>query len=144
MLTVVDSDGMTPSGALIDEIVREGAKRMLAAALEAEVNACLAQLADQRDEAGRRLVVRNGYHAERTVATAAGPEGAENLCDLLVFVEDASGARSASAWQRRNWAQLGPVSRRGAGSMPAALRISQTVEGATWMPSAASSPWMRR
>ena len=45
---------------------------MLAAALEAEVNTYLAQLADQRDEAGRRLVVRNGYHAERTVATAAG------------------------------------------------------------------------
>jgi len=64
---------MTPNGSLIDEIVREGAKRMLAAALEAEVNTYLAQLADQRDESGRRLVVRNGYHAERTVATAAGP-----------------------------------------------------------------------
>jgi hypothetical protein len=32
MLTVVDADGMTPNGALIDEIVREGARRMLAAA----------------------------------------------------------------------------------------------------------------
>jgi putative transposase len=73
MLTVVDADGMTPNGSLIDEIVREGARRMLAAALEAEVNTYLAQLADQRDESGRRLVVRNGYHAERTVATAAGP-----------------------------------------------------------------------
>ena len=31
MLTVVDADGMTPNGALIDEIVREGARRMLAA-----------------------------------------------------------------------------------------------------------------
>ena len=73
MLTAVDADGMTPNGALIDEIVREGARRMLAAALEAEVNSYLAQLADQRDETGRRLVVRNGYHAERTVATAADP-----------------------------------------------------------------------
>ena len=73
MLTVVDADGMTPNGSLIDEIVREGARRMLAAALEAEVNTYLAQLADQRDEDGRRLVVRNGHHAERTVATAAGP-----------------------------------------------------------------------
>lgn len=73
MLTVVDAGGMTPDGALIDEIVREGARRMLAAALEAEVNAYLAQLADERDEQGRRLVVRNGHHAERTVATAAGP-----------------------------------------------------------------------
>jgi hypothetical protein len=58
MLTVVDADGMTPNGALIDEIGREGARRMLAGALEAEVNIYLAQLADQRDEAGRRLVAR--------------------------------------------------------------------------------------
>jgi hypothetical protein len=32
ILTVVDSDGTTPNGSSIDEIVREGAKRMLAAA----------------------------------------------------------------------------------------------------------------
>ena len=73
MLTLVNADGSTDSGSLIDEIVREGARRMLAAALEAEVNAYLAELADQRDEAGRRLVVRNGHHAERTIATSAGP-----------------------------------------------------------------------
>src|SRR5258708_23413862 len=72
MLTVVDADGMTPNGSLIDEIVREGARRMLAAALEAEVNGYLAELSGQRDEAGPRLVVRNGFHAERTVSTAAG------------------------------------------------------------------------
>jgi transposase-like protein len=57
---------------LIDEIVREGARRMLAAALEAEVNAYIAELADQRGEDGRRLVVRNGYHQPRKVTTAAG------------------------------------------------------------------------
>jgi putative transposase len=73
MLTVVDADGMTPNGSLIDEIVREGARRMLAAALEAEVNAYLAELADQRDEHGRRLVVRNGHYVERTMTTSAGP-----------------------------------------------------------------------
>ena len=72
MLTVVDADGMTPNGSLIDEIVREGARRMLAAALEAEVNGYLAELAGQRDAAGRRLVVRNGFHAERTLSTWAG------------------------------------------------------------------------
>ncbi|MEU3263015.1 IS256 family transposase [Streptomyces bacillaris] len=58
--------------ALIDDIVREGARRMLTAALEAEVNAYIAELADQRDERGRRLVVRNGYHQPRKVTTAAG------------------------------------------------------------------------
>jgi putative transposase len=73
MLTVVDADGMTPNGSLIDEIVREGARRMLAAALEAEVNGYLAELSGQRDESGRRLAVRNGFHAERTISTSAGP-----------------------------------------------------------------------
>ncbi|MFG2275847.1 IS256 family transposase [Streptomyces chartreusis] len=73
MLTVVNEDGSTHNGSsLIDEIVREGARRMLAAALEAEVNAYIAELADQRDERGRRLVVRNGYHQPRKVTTAAG------------------------------------------------------------------------
>jgi hypothetical protein len=45
---------------LIDEIVREGARRMLAEALRAEVDAYVARLADELDERGRRLVVRNG------------------------------------------------------------------------------------
>ncbi|WP_078936570.1 IS256 family transposase [Streptomyces sp. NRRL F-7442] len=73
MLTVVNEDGTTPSGSsLLDEIVREGARRMLAAALEAEVNAYIAKLADERDDKGRRLAVRNGYHQPRQVTTAAG------------------------------------------------------------------------
>jgi putative transposase len=48
---------------LIDEIVRDGARRMLDAALEAEVAAYIAAQADQIDERGRRLVVRNGPRA---------------------------------------------------------------------------------
>jgi putative transposase len=73
VLTVVNEDGSTHDGSsLIDEIVRDGARRMLAAALEAEVNAYIAELADQWDQTGRRLVVRNGYHQPRKVTTAAG------------------------------------------------------------------------
>lgn len=45
---------------------------MLAAALHAEVAAYIEQFADHLDENGRRLVVRNGYHTERDVLTAAG------------------------------------------------------------------------
>jgi putative transposase len=56
----------------LDAIVREGARRMLAAALEAEVDAYLAAHAAERDEQGRRLVVRNGHARERQVTTAAG------------------------------------------------------------------------
>jgi len=73
VLTVVNEDGTTPSdSSLLDDVVREGARRMLAAALEAEVNAYIAELTDERDGAGRRLVVRNGYHQPRKVTTAAG------------------------------------------------------------------------
>ncbi|MFD1313410.1 IS256 family transposase [Streptomyces kaempferi] len=71
MLSVVNGEGSTQSGSLIDEIVREGAWRMLAAALEAEVNQYIAELAAETDER-HRLVVRNGRHRPRTVATAAG------------------------------------------------------------------------
>lgn len=72
MLTVVNADGSTPNGSLIDEIVRERARRMLAAALEAEVDSYIAELTDQQDGNGRRLVVRNGYHRPRKVTTVAG------------------------------------------------------------------------
>ena len=57
---------------MIDEIVGEGARRMLAEALRAEVDAYVARFADERDENGRRLVVRNGYHEPREVTTCAG------------------------------------------------------------------------
>jgi len=56
----------------LDAIVREGARRMLAAALEAEVEDYLAAHAAERDEGGRRLVVRNGHARQRQVTTAAG------------------------------------------------------------------------
>src|SRR3954462_7184422 len=81
VLTVVNPDDPTavtgpvpPSagGSLIDEIVRDGAGRMLAAALEAEVAAYVAADTDQVDEQGRRLVVRNGHARPRQVLTAAG------------------------------------------------------------------------
>src|SRR5690625_3588855 len=57
---------------LLDEIVRDGARQMLASALQAEVTDYIAVHADQVDADGHRLVVRNGYHNERDVTTAAG------------------------------------------------------------------------
>ncbi|MDH6120379.1 putative transposase [Kitasatospora sp. GAS204A] len=73
VLSVVTDDRSIRSGAPIDEIVREGARRLLAAALEAEVNQYIAELAAETDEHGRRPVVRNGQHRSRTVVTTAGP-----------------------------------------------------------------------
>jgi transposase-like protein len=77
MLTVapepVEGDDRSAGGSsLIDEIVREGARRMLAEALQAEVDAYIAAFVGERDERGRRLVVRNGSHEPREVLTSAG------------------------------------------------------------------------
>ncbi|HEX3779888.1 MAG TPA: IS256 family transposase [Pseudonocardiaceae bacterium] len=79
MLTVVPDpsagDHNRPAAAdpsLIDQIVHEGARRMLAEALQAEVDAYIAAFTSERDDHGHRLVVRNGYHEPRDVLTSAG------------------------------------------------------------------------
>lgn len=73
MLRVVaDEDARAEMRVGLDEIVREGARRMLTAALEAEVDAYVAAFGDERDERGRRLVTRNGHAEARTITTAAG------------------------------------------------------------------------
>lgn len=56
----------------LDEIARQGARRMLAEALEAEVEAYIEAATDHRDEQGRALVVRNGYAREREILLGAG------------------------------------------------------------------------
>jgi len=75
MLKVVhdaEASNESAGGSLLDEIVRDGARQMLAAALQAEVAAYIDAHADQLDEHGHRLVVRNGHHLPREVTTAAG------------------------------------------------------------------------
>jgi putative transposase len=61
------------SRAPLDEIIREGARRMLQTAIEAEVDEFVAEHVERRDEIGRRLVVRNGHLPPRTLLTGAGP-----------------------------------------------------------------------
>jgi len=56
----------------LDEICREGARRMLAAALEAEADAYVGAFADVLDDEDHRLVVRNGHAKARTITTVAG------------------------------------------------------------------------
>jgi putative transposase len=73
MLSVATTDQAAGELRLdLDAIVREGARRMLAVALEAEVDDYLAAHQAERDEHGRRLVVRNGHARQRQVTTAAG------------------------------------------------------------------------
>jgi len=73
MLSVVNDEAAATDGRpMLDEICREGARAMLAAALEAEVDAYLGELGEARDEDGHRLVVRNGHARARKVQTVAG------------------------------------------------------------------------
>jgi transposase-like protein len=114
MLTVVPDpasgdDDQPAAGevSLIDQIVRDGARRMLAEALRAEVDAYIAAYTDERDEHGHRLVVRNGYHQEREVLTSAGAVSvtAPRVNDKRVDPDTGERKRFASAilpaWARK-------------------------------------------
>jgi putative transposase len=73
MVSVVVDDQARAELALdLDGLFREGARRMLAVALEAEVEAYIAAHAELVDEGGHRLVVRNGHAPARTLATGVG------------------------------------------------------------------------
>jgi putative transposase len=109
MLRVVtDDESRAEMRSAIDEICAEGARRMLAAALEAEVDAYIAALAEVRDEAGRRLVVRNGHAEARRVTTGAGAitVQAPRVNDRRVDPETGERARFRSSilapWCRRS------------------------------------------
>ena len=115
MLTVVqennEANNDEPNGAgvsLLDEIVRDGARQMLTAALQAEVAAFIDAHSGQVDENGHRLVVRNGSHQTRAIVTSAGavPVRQPRVNDKRV--DEASGERkrfSSSilpAWARKS------------------------------------------
>jgi transposase-like protein len=56
----------------LDELAREGARRMLVAALEAEVTAYIERHRAERDERGHAQVVRNGKARARKVTVGSG------------------------------------------------------------------------
>jgi hypothetical protein len=56
----------------LDDLAREGARRMIAAALEAEVEQYVSSFVEEVDEDGKRLVVRNGRARERRVTVGSG------------------------------------------------------------------------
>ena len=59
-------------GSSLDDLAREGARRMLVSALDAEVTEYVERYRSARDEAGRALVVRNGKARPRKVTLGAG------------------------------------------------------------------------
>ena len=73
MLKIVTDDAERDDLAgSLDELVAEGARRMLIAGLEAEVADYIERHGSLVDEAGHRLVVRNGKAEERNLITGAG------------------------------------------------------------------------
>jgi putative transposase len=115
MLKVVEDTSLSSDDAaesngrsMLDELVRQGARQMLAAALQAEVAAYIEAHADALDDDGHRLVVRNGYHQSREVMTAAGavPVRAPRVNDKRTDPETGERQRFSSAilpaWSRKS------------------------------------------
>src|SRR4051794_41350739 len=57
----------------LTEVLRSGARRLLAQAVEAEAEAFLATMRDRRLPDGRERLVRHGHGPERLVQTGIGP-----------------------------------------------------------------------
>jgi len=95
-------------GVTLDELAREGARRMIAAALEAEVADYIERFADECDEDGKRLVVRNGRGRERKVTVGSGtvPVRAPRVNDKRIDEETGERRRFSSrilpAYARRS------------------------------------------
>ena len=92
----------------LDELAREGARRMIAAALRAEADEYVERFGDELDEDGRRLVVRNGRARERRVTIGAGtiPIKAPRVNDKRVEEENGERQKFSSrilpAYARRS------------------------------------------
>ena len=112
---------------------------MLAAALEAEVAAYIAAHAHEVDEHGHRLVVRNGYHGQRQVLTAAGavPVRAPRVNDKRV--DQVTGERSGSPRRSCRRGPQVPEGRRGAAAAVPARLVQRGLRARRW-----SSSWHRR
>ena len=92
----------------LDELAREGARRMIAAALRAEADEYLARFADELHEDGHRLVVGNGRARERRVTVGSGtvPVRAPRVNDKRVDEEGGErqrfGSKILPAYARRS------------------------------------------
>ena len=107
-MSVVGDEGRSELVVDLDELVREGARRMLAVALEEEVAAYVAAHAGELDEHGHRLVRRNGHARKRVLITGAGqvPVAAPRVDDRRIDPATGTKARFRSAilppWCRKS------------------------------------------
>jgi putative transposase len=92
----------------LDDLAREGARRMIAAALRAEADEYVGRFAQELDEDGHRLVVRNGRARERKVTVGSGtvPVRAPRVNDKRMDEETGERVRFSSkilpAYARRS------------------------------------------
>lgn len=57
---------------LLTEILQKGSQRLLAIAVEAEIEGCIDFYKDLKDDLGRQRIIRNGYNPEREIQTGIG------------------------------------------------------------------------
>jgi putative transposase len=92
----------------LDDLAREGARRMIATALEAEVADYVGRFADERDDDGKRLVVRNGRARERKLTVGSGtvpvraPRVNDRRVDEQTGVRQRFSSRILPAYARRS------------------------------------------
>lgn len=93
----IDGDRAEQATVTLDDLAREGARRMIATALEVEVEEYVASFAEELDEDGKRLVVRNGRARERRLTVGSGTVGirAPRVNDRRI--EEESGERKKFA-----------------------------------------------
>ncbi len=94
----------------LTEVLQEGARTLLAQAIEAEVAEFVARHTEKRDAAGRLRVVRNGYLPERTIQTGIGdvPVKAPRVRDRLGRLRFSSSILPPCLWRTKAIEELLP------------------------------------
>ena len=91
----------------LTELLRNGARRLIQQAIEAELAEMLAKYEGQTDEQGRRAVVRNGYLPEREILTGVGPVTStgqmKEALEVLVGSEEKGLSASVIGRLKREW-----------------------------------------
>ncbi len=101
-------EGVDEVAVTLDDLAREGARRMIAAALEAEVADYVERFTAELDEDGKRLVVRNGRARERKLTVGSGtvpikaPRVNDKRVDVVTGEREKFSSKILPAYARRS------------------------------------------